>query len=264
MVALRDKKIEILTKRGRIKRRFQPSIYFDSSVLIDYWVTEGLEFDPPEELQGLEQPTSSLSAMRDILNSDVRLSKVVEIRKKLVREFIKATCVISPLAIIETIEWHAEATFKNIAAEAVGVLAVQRKSKKEIGRLVSRILEKRRDEVKNKIKGPHGSSTGLEILHSDMVLNPAYAKAHGFRGLFAVDLINFRLDISQTFDLPFVFAHLQMGLADILHIMAARHLGCTHIASFDSDYSQNKNHIEEGAKLKVLSSPEEILKVIAG
>ena len=253
---------EILTKEGRIKQRFQPSIYFDSSVLIDYWITEGADVDIPDELRNRERPW--LSAARDILRSDVRFSKVLEIRKKLVSEDVKVVCVISPLAIIELTEWHAEAAFKNIAAEASGVLSIQRKSKKEIGSLLSEVLEKRKEEVENNIKGPHGGSTGLEILHVETWLNPGFAKAHGFRGLYEVDLINFKLDIPQTFDLPFLFAYLQMGLADILHLMAARHLGCTYIASFDSDYSRNKKHIEEGAKLKFLSSPEEILKVIAG
>jgi len=255
---------EILTKQGRIKKRFQPSIYFDSSVLIDYWITEGADVDIPDEPCIPERPL--LSAARDILRSDVRFSKVAEIRKKLVSTDVKVSCVISPLAIIELTEWHAEAKFKNIAAEASGVLSIQRKSKKEIGSLLSEVLEKRKrkEEVKNNIKGPYGSSTGLEVLHAETWLNPSFAKAHGFNGLFEVDLINFKLDIPQTFDLPFLFAYLQMGLADILHVMAARHLGCTYIASFDSDYSRNKKHIEEGAKLKLLSSPEDILKAIAG
>ena len=253
---------EILTKQGRIKKRFQPSIYFDSSVLIEYWLTEGAEIDIADELRIPESAT--LSAARDILRSDVRFSRVVEIRKKLVSEDVRASCIISPLAIVELTEWHAEAAFKNIAAEASGVLSIQRKSKKEIGNLLSKVLEKRKEEVENNIKGPHGASTGLETLHVETWLNPSFAKAHGFRGLFEVDLINFRLDIPETFDLPFLFGYLQMGLADILHIMAARHLGCTYIASFDSDYSRNKKHIEEEANLQLLSSPDDILRAIDG
>jgi hypothetical protein len=254
---------EILTKTGRLKRRFQPSIYFDSSVLIEYWMTEGAEIEIPDEIRRTQE-RSWLVALREILKSDVRFSKVVEIRKKLLSEYVRVSCVISPLAIIELTEWYAESAFKNIVAEASGVMSIQRKSKKEIGSLLAKILDKRKDEVKNKIAQPRGLSTGLEILVAETWLNPGFAKAHGFRGLLEVDLINFNLDIARTFNLPFVFAYLQMGLADILHVMAARHLGCTYIASFDSDFLQNKRHIEEGAKLRLLSSPEDILRALDG
>jgi len=36
------------TKSGKLKAKFLPAIYFDSSVLIDYWMTEGLETERPE------------------------------------------------------------------------------------------------------------------------------------------------------------------------------------------------------------------------
>ena len=36
------------TKSGKLKAKFLPAIYFDSSVLIDYWMTEGLETESSE------------------------------------------------------------------------------------------------------------------------------------------------------------------------------------------------------------------------
>lgn len=34
-----------VTRIGRLRAKYLPAIYFDSSVLIDYWMTEGLETD---------------------------------------------------------------------------------------------------------------------------------------------------------------------------------------------------------------------------
>ena len=33
--------IGILTETGKLQKKFLPAVYFDSSVVIDYWMTEG-------------------------------------------------------------------------------------------------------------------------------------------------------------------------------------------------------------------------------
>ena len=83
------------------------------------------------------------------------------------------------MAVIELTEWHAEAAFKNIAAEAAGALSIQKKSKKEVGRYLSKVLEGRVEEKKKNITGPDGTPTGLELIHSGTWLSDVYAKCGG-------------------------------------------------------------------------------------
>jgi predicted nucleic acid-binding protein len=66
---------------------------------------------------------------------------------------------------------------------------------------------------------------------------------HGLDGLLKVDIVNFDLHFRRAWQEPSAFAYLQLGLADIMHILLAQHLGCTYIASFDSDFKRVKNII---------------------
>ena len=151
----------VLSESGKLRDKFLPAVYFDSSVLIDYWITEGLEVDGPEEPFGEivdEGAAERLYVVRKILKSDKRIMQVIEIRKKILFGESKVTAVISPVSLLELMEWNAEAAFKDIAAEASGALAIQRRSKKEIGDYLKRLLELRSNEVK-KQKGKRRERT---------------------------------------------------------------------------------------------------------
>ncbi len=138
----------ILTKDGKLKKRYLPAIYFDSSVVIDYWLVEG--WDYPENdidmLMRINEPRH-LQVIRDLLHSETRLSEVARIREKLIPGRVKVSPVISPLSLLELMEWQAEAAFKEIASEASNVRFIQKKSKKELGDYLKKLPKMRSDEV---------------------------------------------------------------------------------------------------------------------
>lgn len=129
----------ILTETGKLQKKFLPAVYFDSSVVIDYWMTEGMEC-PDSEKQRLIRSGELLylKVVRDILHSKKRVNEVVEIRKKLVLGEPKATPVVSPICLIELIEWQAEAGFRQVASEACAAKFVQKMDKKDIGNYVKK------------------------------------------------------------------------------------------------------------------------------
>lgn len=256
-------KNSILTKNGKLQKRFLPAIYFDSSVLIEYWITEGWEM--PETwmdkfLKKRELP--HLQVIRDILRAEIRINKVVEIRKKLLFEKVRVTPVVSPLSLLEFMEWHAEAVFKQIASEASGVLFIQRKNKKQIGDYLKKALELRKAEVLEQKGRKRGLSTGLEILMLETWLNKSFEEFHGLAGLMQVDIVNFHLPVNKAWEEPYAYAYLQLGIADIMHILLAQHLGCKYIASFNSDFIRVKDIIGEETGISILTSPEEILDTL--
>lgn len=168
----------------------------------------------------------------------------------------------SPLSLLELIEWHAEAAFKQIASEELGVVFVQKKSKKEIGSYLKKALELRKAEAKNQNSRKQDQTTGLEMLMAETWLNRSFAHTHGLRGLLEVDIVNFHLQLSKLWQEPSAYAYLQLGIADIMHILLAQHLGCQYIASFDLDFVRVKNIIGEETGMSVLIRPEEILAIL--
>ncbi len=132
------------------------------------------------------------------------------------------SAAISPLALLELMEWKAEVSFKDYANEAAGVHIIQRKGKKEIGGYLKKLLELRRDEIEKQKRGEKEySSTGLEILMDDTWLSRSFTECHGLRGLLQADIVNFKLTLDQSWQEPFVYAYLQLGTSDILHILLA-------------------------------------------
>ncbi len=255
----------ILTRYGKLRRKFLPAMYFDSSVLIDYWMIEGTELDLPEgsiERMVLEHESEDIKILREVLKSDKRIVGMIEIRKKLLFEDVKVKAIISPLSLLELMEWNAEMAFKNTATEASGALVIQRKGKKEIGDYLKKLLELRKDEVKKKKGNKREYSTGLEIIMSNTWLNRGFVECHGLQGLLQADILNYKLTIDKIWYEPSAYAYLQLGLSDIMHVLIAQHLGCEYIASFDSDFKRVKDIIKEESGLTLLSTPEEILKVL--
>lgn len=190
------------------------------------------------------------------------MEKVIEIRKKILSSESKANAVISPVSLLELMEWNAEAAFKDFAAQASRTLAIQRKSKKEIGDYLQRLLELRSDEVEKQKGRKRERTTGLAWIMSATWLNRSFADCHGLQGLLQADIVNFELTIDKVWQEPFAYAYLQLGISDIIHILIARHLGCKYIASFDSDFQRVSDIIAQETGMTVVGSPEEILMLL--
>jgi len=65
---------KVLKKTGKLQKRLLPAVYFDSSVLIDYWTTEGMEISEDEVstlIKNNEPP--HLQVVRNILRSEIRI-----------------------------------------------------------------------------------------------------------------------------------------------------------------------------------------------
>jgi hypothetical protein len=250
----------ILTKKGRIKKTFLPAAYFDTSVVIDYWSAEGLEVEIGEQDILFKEPSHS-RVVREIIRSEARMNKVVQLRKKLIYDEISTTPVITPLCMLELMEWHAQSGFKNLVSDVAGVLFVQKKSRKQVGDYLKKALELRKNELQKQKGKVKGASTGLEIVMDETWLNGSFAKAHGLVGLWLTDVVNFKLTEKKIWQEPSAYAYLQLGIADIMHILFAQHLGCKYLVSFDSDFERIKDIVFEETGIRILTKPDDILSI---
>ncbi len=258
-----------VTRNGKLKDEFLPAIYFDSSVLIDYWITEGLEVDRPKDplLESITKPTPMETTIRDVLRPDARIQKVVEIRKRLVSGSARAHAVISPISLLELMEWNAESAFRNIAAQIAGATYLQRKGKKEIGDHLKKLFALRREEAhrqkpERRQLVSESDTTGLEVFMSYTWLHPGFSSSYGLRGLIQADIARFGMPTQKAWQEPSAYAYLQLGAADIMHILFAQHLGCRYLASFDLDFQRVAEVVKEKTKLEILGTPEAILKIL--
>lgn len=256
-----------LTKAGKLKRAFLPAIYLDSSILIEYLRSDGAEVEKKEDLEKIpgSHDTSEQSiyeAFRKAVTPEKRMNKIAEIRRKIILEFdkLKVTPVTSTLAHLELIEWHASYVYNTVAVEEVGTHFIKKKGQKDIGKDIRKILTKYW-EYKNKPK-KSGPTSGIEHLAREIFLNDSYLECHGLDGIFSVDLVQFDFTLSYAWSSFAVSAALQMGMADILHLAVAKHLGCQYFASLDLDFKRVKEFAEETIGINVLVSPEEILKIL--
>jgi len=250
----------ILDDNGSLITELTPAVYFDASVLIDYWMTEGMEIERGSDL--LSDDLLHDELVRKLLNANKRMAGMVDVRKKLVLGE-PATCVAtSTLAMLELFEWHAGSALKNIAAKAAGVNAIQRMGNKSFGELLNCIYSNYHAEAASADTEGGRTSTPLQQLVSETMVNRGFAEAHGFSSVLVADVRGFDFTEEDAWDVSELLSYLQMGMADIVHLLVARHLGCKWVASFDSDFQRCRNHIRDGLGLELLSSPEDILGVI--
>jgi len=260
----------VVAPSGRLTDRFSPAVYFDSSVLIDYWMAEGLE--SPGETTEIERDWAVSTdhplgqVVRDLVRANTRLSKVAELRRKVILGETRAWPVTSHAALWELQEWLAESAIKQAGAEVLGMVFWQRKSKKEIGDHLKKAFELWQDEGDEQHHDSETGTSSLEALMQETWLNLSYARAHGLQGISIAETVGFSWppkqgDGEHSFADPYTLAYLQLGLADIMHVLMANHFGCRYFASFDSDFRRAREFIE-GSGMLVLASPEEVLSVL--
>lgn len=249
----------VIDKKGQLVEKFKPAVYLDSSVIIDYWLVEGLEIEPPKEHESPELP--HYQTIRELLKSEKHLDTLIEIRKKILLNEPKTTPVTSALAVLELSEWHAEAAFKQMASEVAGAKSTSKIGKKQLGDFLKKAIAKF-DEEKKEGKIPSVPTSGIEILMKETWINPSFAISHGLDGLIIPDIKNFSITEEDSWGPSSALAYMQSGAADIFHVLFAQHLGCKYFASFDGDFKRVKEILSKEFELKLLSSPQELLATL--
>jgi len=232
-------------------------MYFDSSVVIDYWISKEPELSPPDEwdirMKEIQKEWYS-DSIRDLFSKELeRLEQVAELKKQLILGSVRVIPIVSPLAVLELIGWYAETALRNVATKEIGTNIIQRKSRKEIGQKLKKLLIREREESKslNYESLKRGSHTPTESLIQDLWQDADAAYIH-LPGLVQVDMRGFNLNLQETWIKASTYAFLQLGLGDILHLLLAQHLGCEYFATFDSDFNRVKDIIEERSGIKVI------------
>jgi predicted nucleic acid-binding protein len=216
-------------------------IYCDTSLVIEYLLAQGRE---PEAANGSspflepDHQREEREYWKTLFRYDKRFQFAIRLRSIVGWNFPNSEMVISPFVLLELDEWYAEECFKQHALGGTHVKAIQSHSRKEIGQFIQAIV---RDSDANdnsfpaRVWGAMASRIRGESLAGIQIR--------------AVDQLKFAED---AFGKVSLLSHLQLGMADIVHLLAADSLKCTHFATTDSDFHRLRKEIENTFDFKVL------------
>jgi len=232
----------------------KPRAYLESSLAIEYFSAEGSEYSEIETDEIIHQPQSEGEKyLGDLLNSNKYYSLAKSMRRSIFDGTSKVIFVVSPLVWIEMNSWIAEENFKSEASRATRSTQVQRIGLKQLGEYLT-------DTLKKSLESP--PHTGAKDLFSRTTVSQYHLLDNGLDGVEKCELSGFSISIgSKNEDIILALSYVQMGLADILHLLVAQHLGCHYFATLDGDYARNRELISKKLGLEVLFK-EEVQKVL--
>lgn len=194
----------------------------------------------------------------EYLKSDVRTKKIYEIRRKF--EFFKnkINLVFSPACRLELEEVISALRFKKYGVEVTENSIVTKKSNKEIGDVLKKI--KKDYEGQKETKGKENIEKNLQMLFWYFFYTTDRIE-DGLEGVFEADIVNFQLTKKDHKNLIF-FANLQVGFADIFHLVTASRLGCEYFFTLDSDFQRISDDVKRIYKIEVVTDPVRMLQIV--
>lgn len=214
-------------------------IYIDTSLLIDYFLATGREEPNPDPLNLISaEESQEKEYWESLLRTDKKLSFVTELRRIIGWDFPDKKLVISPFVLLELDAWCAEDSFKRLALDSTHIKAVQSLSRKEVGDYIQKVWEDAECDPNSLAAKIRGAICGI-------------ARGEYLMGIIVEPVQNLLFD-EKVFNKAFPLACKQIGLADILHLLAAEAMGCTHFATNDSDYNRVSSEIKASFKLDVI------------
>jgi len=227
----------------------RPKIYCDTSLIVDYLIASGRE---PEACQPAipeqEHERIAREYWQELFNHNKRYNLGTQLRSLIGWQNCEVDVVVSPFVLLELDAWYAEESFKQHAVEGTHFKAIQSLSRKRIGELLHKVYQDQKD-----VERTYCSNT-------DPYCAPLWAAVTSRNG-DALDGIEIEgveamcLDAS-AFRKVSLLAILQMGMADIVHLLAADHLECDYLATTDDDFHRLRNEIETESKLGILYKQE--------
>ena len=225
-----------------------PRIYCDTSLVINYLIAEGRE--PEAQSSLIPEPEYSKTEREfwdKLFRHDKKYKLATNLRSIIGWQFPNVEIVISPFVLLELDGWYAEESFKRNAIGSTNVKAIQTYSRKQIGEYIKTIWNEAESD-----QGSFAADVWRAIACG--------ARGEAIAGIKIEKVDGLRFD-EATFSKVAVFACLQIGMADIVHLLAADELKCTHFATTDSDFNRVKDEIESVFKFELLFK-DDILKIV--
>jgi len=254
--AKRVKYASYVSTSGRLLADFRPAIFCDTSFLLDYWNSSIHNTEFSDLPFNQRDPTDS--TFMEYLRSDVRTKKIYEVRKKVENFQNKRYLIFSPACRLELEEVISGLRFKKYGVEVTENSTVTKKNNKEIGDILLRI--KRDFEREQETKGKENVEKNLQMIFWHFFYTTD--RIHeGLEGMFEADIVNFNLTKKDLNKLIYM-ANLQVGLADIFHLVTASRLGCEYFFTLDSDFQRISELAKRDLNIEIVTDPPKMTQLV--
>jgi hypothetical protein len=235
-------------RQSRGVGKSQPKVYIDTSLALDYYLATGREWPEGHFIDHRSDYEKAEQALwEEFLKDNKRIARATRLREIVSWNYPEARLVISPLVLFEMQEWIAADTIKRGYLTVTHPKALQSLSVKEIGVFAKRLW----DSGSGQSEG-YRRDLAYALFHSPI--------GEGLIGIQIEDVPALTIG-KRAFAKVVPLAVFQIGLADIIHILAAKKLGCTHFATVDADFKRAREVMEKELKVHLLFE-EEIFNVI--
>lgn len=253
----------VVDEQGRLLDRFKPAAYLDSSVLIEYWCTYGIDLTSNGPIDQILRPMF-WQLVSEVSGADKNLQLLCDIRRQVENRQSRLSLITSPIALLELIEWFTYSGIKDIFASSMGIKRVERKLNKEKIRKILSTIEEQATADPRSLEEPGMPSEAMNLLTLTFI-NPTVARSQELYGVIIADIQNFAFPEDWAWEAAGELARFQVGAADVLHVLVAYHLGCQYFASFDSDFRSSavRECLQRRFQLELLSSCQELFNAIA-
>jgi hypothetical protein len=222
--------------------------YCDTSFLIEYG--EASVFDESDPF--FERWQQNRPKHFDLIERIVGTSKKIEAIKplrRLVENFETNLKLISSVfALLELNEKYSEWHMKVLIGESSNHFRAFNKGKKQLVDIVSKLYQL--DEDKE----------AQEVFFS---LFPQHLMGAGCLGVDFKDVNNLELTVEGALKTYSILSVMQIGVVDIMHLLAAKNLNAEYFLSFDSDFNKIKEIMQEKLNLKLISNTQELKELIS-
>ncbi len=251
----------VLDDNGKLIAELHPAVYFDSSVLIEYWRAEG--GGDPDEDELLIPPDPFDELVRGlVVKSEERFEQMVEMRKKIESGESKLTAIASPAGLFELLKWYAQTGFRSAASQVIEPRVSRSWDGKQVGSYLKRAFDQWHAERQAVEDGALQSVTNeLKNFMACTVPGSGYAEAYGLAGIVYAEVKDFNLVFGEVYN-SWSLPYLQLDAADFMHVLFAKRLGCEYLASFDQDFQRTAESIERLYKIRVLTDHAQLFAAL--
>jgi hypothetical protein len=190
--------------------------------------------------------TPAHAYIRRLLKTEENIKKVSRIRKSFINEKIKFAPVYSSIGMLEYVSWYSNIAFREAVTYAVGAHKLRRSGDKEIGNYIAKALQQTDSKYEDE-KLEASDFWGATFPHT------GHLKLDTFKGLFFSEIHNFKMGEPWH---EYGLAYRQVGGADIMHLLFAKHLGCEYFITADNDFKRCKEMIHKEFGIKTINYDE--------